>query len=123
MDITPMMPGESQIIDAYGPGHFRVSGVVHEGPIIVFTNEVRPWTVTDVGGITVDSLSDVPGKQVEVLLVGTGAKMQLLPKSVKQALRAEGVGIEVMDTGAACRTYNVLMAEGRQVAAALLLMA
>jgi len=121
MDITPMMPGDSQIIDAYGPGHFRVSGEVYDGPIIVFPDEVRLWPISDFLGITIDSFGDMPAKQVEVLLVGTGAKMQLLPSPLKKSLRAVGVGVEVMDTGAACRTYNVLMAEGRHVAAALML--
>jgi uncharacterized protein len=57
---------------------------------------------------------------VELLLVGTGGRMAQIDRTLRQALRADGVVVEVMDTGAACRTYNVLMAEGRRVAAALI---
>lgn len=57
---------------------------------------------------------------MEFLLLGSGARMQLLPKALRQGLRDAGLVVEVMDTGAACRTYNVLLAEGRRVGAALL---
>ena len=60
---------------------------------------------------------------VELLLIGTGARMSQIDRELRQTLRADGVVIEAMDTGAACRTYNVLMAEGRRVAAALIAVA
>ena len=120
MDITPIIPGDRMIIDAYGPGRFRISGQTYEASILVFPDEVRIWAVSALDQIDAESLAPAAEKQVEVLLVGTGPKMQLLPAAVKQALRTQGVGVDVMDTGAACRTYNILMAEGRRVAAALL---
>ena len=110
-----------EIIDAYGPGRFRISGQAYEQAVLVFPDEVRIWAVSALDQIDAESLALAVEKQVEVLLVGTGPKMQLLPAAVKQALRTQGVGVDVMDTGAACRTYNILMAEGRRVAAALLL--
>ena len=120
MDITPIIPGDRMIIEAYGPGRFRVSGQVHETPVIVFLDEVRAWSAAKVGDIDAQSLDQAAEKGVEVLLIGTGAKMHLLPLEVRRALRDQGIGVEIMDTGAACRTFNILMAEGRQVAAALL---
>lgn len=120
MDITPIIPGDRMIIDAYGPGRFRISGQAYEQAVLVFPDEVRIWAVSALDQIDAESLALAVEKQVEVLLVGTGPKMQLLPAAVKQALRTQGVGVDVMDTGAACRTYNILMAEGRRVAAALL---
>ncbi|MEM7446292.1 MAG: Mth938-like domain-containing protein [Pseudomonadota bacterium] len=120
MDITPIIPGDRKIIDGYGPGLFRISGEVYRSAVWVFPDEVRDWSVTSVDQMDADSLSLAGEKQAEVLLLGMGPKMQLVPSAVKQALRAQGVGLEPMDTGAACRTYNILMAEGRRVAAALL---
>lgn len=120
MDITPIIPGNRMIIDAYGPGRFRISGQVYQEPVLVFPDEVRIWAVSVVDQIDSQSLESAVEKQTEVLLVGTGPKMHMLPASLRKALRSRGVGIEVMDTGAACRTYNILMAEGRRVAAALL---
>ena len=120
MDITPIIPGDRMIIVGYGPGRFRISGQVHETPVIVFLDEIATWSATEVGEIDAESLAQAAEKGVEVMLVGTGAKMHLLPPEVRRALREQGIGVEVMETGAACRTYNILMAEGRHVAAALL---
>ncbi|MEM8588020.1 MAG: Mth938-like domain-containing protein [Pseudomonadota bacterium] len=120
MDITPIIPGDRMIIEGYGPGRFRISGQVHETPVIVFLDEVRTWSAAKAGDIDAESLAQAADKGVEVLLIGTGSKMHLLPPDVRRALREQGIGVEVMDTGAACRTFNILMAESRQVAAALL---
>lgn len=120
MDITPIIPGDRMIIEAYGPGRFRISGQVYETPVMVFLDEVKTWAAAEAGDIDAESLAQAAQKGVEVLLIGTGAKMHLLPPEVRRALREQGIGVEVMDTGAACRTFNILMAESRQVAAALL---
>jgi uncharacterized protein len=80
--------------------------------------------VGEIGALSAGSLDAVSAAgragSVELLLIGTGARMAQIDRTLRQALRADGVVIEVMDTGAACRTYNVLMAEGRRVAAALI---
>ena len=71
--------------------------------------------------LTLDSLAPViEDGNVQVLLLGCGPKLQMPPPDLRSALREKGIGIEPMDTGAACRTYNVLLAEGRAVAAALI---
>jgi uncharacterized protein len=124
MDVTPLIPQGKQIIEAYGDGGFRVSGKRLEGSVIVFPDNTLAWPVSDPAQLTAASLAGVgeAGRSggVELLLIGTGARMTLIDRTLRQALRADGVVVETMDTGAACRTYNVLMAEGRRVAAALI---
>jgi uncharacterized protein len=124
MDVTPLIPQGRQIIDAYGDGGFRISGQRIEGSVIVFPDKVANWTVGEIEALSAGSLDAVSAAgragTVELLLIGTGARMAQIDRTLRQTLRADGVVIEVMDTGAACRTYNVLMAEGRRVAAALI---
>jgi uncharacterized protein len=124
MDVTPLIPQGRQIIDGYGDGGFRVSGQRIEGSVIVFPDKVTTWTVGEIGTLSAGSLDAVSAAgragTVELLLIGTGARMTQIDRTLRQTLRADGVVIEAMDTGAACRTYNVLMAEGRRVAAALI---
>lgn len=121
-DITPIIPSDRQVIDGYGDGQFCVSGKWRTGAVVVLPDRTQPWEVPDFSALTVEDFAMVVAAQprVELLLLGSGAKMQLLPKALRQSLRAAGLVVEVMDTGAACRTYNVLLAEGRRVGAALL---
>lgn len=127
MDVTPLIPQGRRIIDGYGEGGFRISGQRVEGSVIVFPDTSVAWNVSEIAGLTADSLEAVRAAgragTVELLLIGTGARMAQIDRGLRQALRADGVVIEPMDTGAACRTYNVLMAEGRRVAAALIAVA
>jgi len=127
MDVTPLIPQGKQIIDGYGEGGFRISGRRIEGSVIVFPDKVAAWIVKEAAALSAGSLEavSVAGRAgtVELLLIGTGARMTRIDGTLRQALRADGVVVEAMDTGAACRTYNVLMAEGRRVAAALIAIA
>jgi len=122
MDITPLIPGDRQVIDSYGPGRFRISGVDHSGGVIVFPERTLAWPVSAFADISLDKLVAVTEARppVEVLLVGCGARMHPLPPLLRQALRERGIGCDAMDTGAACRTYNILLSEARRVAAALM---
>ncbi|MEE3622393.1 Mth938-like domain-containing protein [Nitrospirillum sp. BR 11752] len=123
MDITPLIPADRQVIDAYGPGRFRVSNVVYETPIIVFPNRTISWTVDGFAGLLPEDFAALIAEEpaLEIVLLGTGPTMQLFPSTLRRAVKERGLGgIDAMDTGAACRTYNVLLAEGRRVAAALL---
>lgn len=121
-DITPMIPSDRQVIDGYGEGQFCVSGQWRTGAVVVLPDRTQPWPVADFSALTVEDFAPVTGAEpkVEILLLGCGPTAKLLPKAVRQALREAGVVVEPMDSGAACRTYNVLLAEGRRVAAALL---
>jgi len=124
VDLTPLIPAGRQIIESYGDGRFRVSGAVFGGSILVFTDRTLPWPVAEAGQVTAESLGEVAragaAGTVEVLLLGCGGQAAPVAAPLRQALRAAGVVIEPMDTGAAARTYNVLMSEGRRVAAALI---
>jgi len=122
MEITPLIPEGRQIVDSYGDGRFRISGISIEGSVLVLPSRTFSWPVADMAGLTFDSLAPVIEAEpaVEVLLVGCGRRLVPLSPALKAALRARGIGADPMDTGAACRTYNVLMAEGRRVAAALI---
>ena len=120
--MTPLIPGDRQLIAAYGPGLFRVSGVIHEQSIIVFPDRTEDWAITSFDQIDADSFAAVAAAvpPVEVLLLGTGARHEFVPPALRRTLREAGIALDTMDTGAACRTYNVLMAEDRRVAAALI---
>ena len=123
MEITPLIPEGRQVIESYGDGRFRVSGVAIEGSLLILPMATFPWSVVDVAGATLDSLSPIltADPPVEILLVGCGKRLVPLAPALKSALRERGIGADPMDTGAACRTYNVLASEGRSVVAALLL--
>ena len=110
-------------IDAYGGGGFRVSGQRVEGSILILGDVLRPWPVSSLAEVTPETLAEVIAagvREVEFLLLGVGPKVVPPPPAVRQALQAAGMGLEVMDTAAAARVYNVLAAEGRRLAAAII---
>lgn len=111
-----------KLIERYGNGGFRVSGEALTGPILVFNDQVRAWTVTDIAAMTAESLAPITSAapSLEILLIGCGPRIAFIPPALRKAIRDAGVVIEALDTGAACRTYNVLLAEERRVAAALI---
>jgi len=117
MDVTPLVKQGSQILQSYKNGAFKVSGLVYEGAILVSPEETQLWPVSGFANLSEDDFTNI---EAEVVLLGTGASMAFLPPELRKAIKAQGLAVEVMDTAAACRTYNVLMAEGRQVVAALL---
>ena len=120
-NITPSIPADRKVIDGYRTGGFRVGGVRYEGSLIVFPDRVVPWPVARFEDITAESLGPVLAADppVETLLVGCGERLLPLPNAVKALLREAGIGVDVMDTGAACRTHLILLSEARRVAAAL----
>ncbi len=113
-----------QIVEAYGPRRFRVSGVVHETSIIVFPEETVTWPVESFAGLGEGDFAPVIERagDVEILLLGCGLRMELVPRAMRDHLRVSGVVIEPMDTGAAARTFNLLLSEDRKVAAALIVL-
>ncbi|MDF2765848.1 MAG: uncharacterized protein K0S81_2842 [Rhodospirillales bacterium] len=122
MDITPLVPAGRQIIDSYGAGRFTVSGTAHEGSLIVFPDRTLAWPVAAVEEVTLENLAPIMAvrETLEVVLLGCGARLTQVPPGLRQLFRRSGLGFELMDTGAACRTYNVLAAEDRRVVAALI---
>lgn len=107
--------GRAPPIDGYGPGFFRVGGVVLHGAVLVTAGGARLWGGYDEAA----PLLALEG-EVDVLLLGTGGTIAHPPAGVRAALEARGIGVEAMSSPAAARTYNVLLSEGRRIAAALL---
>ena len=121
-DISPVVPQGRQVVESYGGGRFRISGALWTGSVLLRPDAVSSWPVAAFRDLTLESLmpltegEDTP----EILLIGCGNRTELLPKTLREAIRAEGMVADAMDTGAACRTYNVLVAEDRRIAAALI---
>lgn len=122
MDITPLIPADRQLIEGYAPGRFRVSGVIYEFPIIVTRRRTMAWPVTVITDLTLESVVEPAGagRDFDLLLLGCGSRMTLVPSALRAAFKTAGIVLEPMDSGAACRTYNVLLSEDRRVAAALI---
>ena len=102
-------------VDGYGPGFFRIGGEVFQGTILTGAVGTRQWGGYDDAA----PLLALAGK-VDVLIVGTGKEIAHIPAMLRRDLEAAGIGVEVMNSPAACRTYNVLVAEGRRIALALI---
>jgi uncharacterized protein len=121
VDLTPVVPADRQVIERYAASGFRVTGVVHRGSVLVFPDRTQPWDVESASAVTWESLAPVVEQgNVQILLLGLGRVMSPVSPTLRNAFRSVGISLEPMDTGAACRTYNVLVAEGRRVAAALI---
>jgi uncharacterized protein len=111
------------VIETYGAGGFRVSGQRIEGAILLLDNVARPWPAKTLAGLQAGDFADIIAAglvAVEFVLLGTGAETAIAPRPVRDALKQAGLGLEMMNTPEACRLYNVLAADGRRVAAALL---
>ena len=102
-------------IDGYGPGFFRIDGRVHRGMVAVLPSGVIHWG----GPSDTKSILTAVGS-IDLLVVGTGGTVLPLPNSFREVLVESSIAVEAMPTPAACRTYNVLLGEGRRVAVALM---
>lgn len=113
-------PGRAPI-DAYGDGGFRFAEMSHRGSIICVPSGIHGWEPHDPAALDRDDFERVfsQADKIEILLVGTGKELKPLPRELRQAFREMGISADPMSTGAAVRTYNVLLAEDRAVAAAL----
>ena len=109
-------------IDAYGSGGFRFADMSHRGSILALPSGIRAWPVASVVELTTGALSPVfaEAEEVELLLLGTGRDVAAVPELLRQRFREARIGLDVMQTGAAARTYNILLAENRKVGAALI---
>ncbi|MDB5591896.1 Mth938-like domain-containing protein [Enterovirga sp.] len=117
------VPGR-HLIDSYGRGGFRFGGMSHRGSILILPSGISAWPVESAAGIDRASLRPVlDADDVEFLLIGTGPEIAILPERLRLPFRERGISVDTMATGAAARTYNVLLAENRRVAAALIAVA
>jgi uncharacterized protein len=115
------VPGR-HVIDAYGNGGFRFAGMSHRGSVLMLPSGVLAWTPRTSADLTAEAFDPVVREagEIRTLLVGTGRDIVFLPDDVRAHLKNAGIAIDVMQTGAAARTYNILVEEKRAVAAALL---
>ena len=118
---APLLAGRAPI-GGYGRGMFRTGSVEHRGSLLILPEGTFSWEVTSAEALTAESLAPVLelGPAAGFLLFGTGAAQIFPDPSLRAAFAEAGLGIEAMDTGAACRTYNVLLGEERVFAAALI---
>lgn len=114
-------PGRAPI-DAYGNGGFRFADMSHRGSVLALPSGIHGWDVATFADIDAASLDKIvaDAKEIDVLLIGCGADLIPLPKVLKELLAEHGISVDVMSTGAAVRTYNILIAEERAAACALI---
>lgn len=115
MKLTEITYDIAPPVDSYGPGFFRVGGEVIHGAVLLLPTERFAW-----GGF--DDLDTIlsRAKLLDVLFIGTGPEIAHIPAALRNALDEAEVGVELMATPTACRTYNVLLSEGRRIGAALI---
>ena len=115
MRMNEMEMGGIGAVEGYGPGFFRIGGVVREGPILLLPGQVIEW-----GGLEDRAPVLALAGWIDVVFFGMGAEIAPLPGGLRAGIEAAGMGAEVMNSPAACRTWNLLAAEGRRVALAVL---
>ena len=122
MEGRPISPAGPRLIQGYDEGGFRIAGTRHAGSVLVLPEQTLAWPVAAPEEVTAESLAPVrtADPAIEILVLGCGARFVPVPARLRAALRADGIVVEAMATGAACRTYNLLLAENRRVAAALI---
>ena len=125
MELTEAPRGERPFIESYGPGGFRIGGRRWTGPVLILADRVVAWDDGEQAVLDGEALAAAfSGESMELLILGLGAGSTAVsatvPPAVREALRDTGLALEAMDTGAACRTYNLLAGEGRAVGAALI---
>ncbi len=115
-------PAQVQYIRSYGPGRFMISEREWRSPVLVTPTVTHPWAIARPEDLSLESLAPLreAAMPTEILVLGCGARAVFVPPDLRAALKAAGMGLEVVDTGSACRIYNVLLAESRRVAAALI---
>lgn len=106
---------DAKPVEGYGKGFFRIGGEVFRGPILIGPQGARAW-----GGYGDTSVLLDLAEDIDVLFVGTGSDIQHIPHELRTQLEEANLGVEVMASPAACRTYNVLLSEGRRIALALI---
>lgn len=115
MKLTEVTFSDAVPVDGYGPGFFRVAGQVLQGAVIVTSGRATEWQ-----GLSDPAPLLALAGEVDVIFLGMGKEIAHAPKELRAAVEAANMGLEVMNSPAACRTYNVLVSEGRRVALAAL---
>jgi len=120
MKLHLMQDASLQLFSSYGAGFVAVNNVRYERCVVVSPQAVVEWGVSGLEALTAADFGFIESLKPEILILGTGSTQRFLRPELTRALATTGVGIEVMDSRAACRTYNILATEGRKVVAAIL---
>ncbi len=115
MQLNEAEGSDAHLVEGYGPGFFRIGGQVYHGPVLTGHSGTRTW-----GGFDDTAPLMALIGQVDVVFFGTGADIAHIPAGIRRELESAGIGVEPMNSPSACRTYNVLLNEGRRIAAALI---
>jgi len=115
MNLSETDFGAAKPIEGYGPDFFRLGGTVYPAPVLFAPGIQKAWRGYD----DIAPLLDL-AEQFDVVLIGTGAAIAPIPAVLRDTLESAGLGVEIMASATACRTYNVLLSEGRRIAVALL---
>jgi uncharacterized protein len=110
-------------VTGYGPGYVSVNGTRHDRALLLLPDHLSDWNIATFDALDEAAFAELAQLPIEVLLLGTGTALQFPHPRLTQPLRDAHIGLEVMDTAAACRTYNILLGEDRKVGAALLIAA
>ena len=122
LDASPALSLDKQYIQSYSDTGFKVSDNIYNTPILVFPESTEKWILykeNEFSKKSFNTLLELRSKP-EILLLGCGRGAKLVPEEIRDLMRNQGIVVEPMGTGAACRTFNVLVLEERNVAAALL---
>ncbi len=120
MKLQSLVDTSRNALTGYGPGFLEVNRARYSHPLLVMpARPVQAWPVPDVSALDAAAFESLLALEPELVLLGTGERQRFVHPRLYAALSGRRIGVEMMDTGAACRTYNILMSEGRQVLAAL----
>ncbi len=121
MKLHAQAPSALNTVTGYGPGYIDVNRIRHAGALLLTPDApARPWQAGSLQAVAAEHFEPVLSCRPELVLIGTGSSQRFLPMPVLLPLVQAGVGFEIMDTAAACRTFNILVAEGRRVVGAFL---
>ena len=120
MKLHASLPGAANTITGYGDDYVKVNGERRDSSIVITADAIRPWNAANFDALTQENFQELSDLGVEIVVLGTGSRQRFPHPRLTGALGAKRIGLEVMDLKAACRTYNILVAEERKVALALL---
>ena len=122
LDVSPALSSDKQYIQSYSDTSFKVSDKIYKTPILVFPESTEKWILCQENEFSKKSFKTLLelSNKPEILLLGCGKGAKIVPEEIQELMRSQGIVVEPMGTGAACRTFNVLVLEERNVAAALL---
>lgn len=121
MDITPLISSQNMVIQSYGKNGFKISGTQFDTPVLVLPTSTVPLSPSSFAQINESALNDIAQYQdeIDLLIIGCGEHAAPASQDLRDSLKKLDINVETMTTGAACRSFNVLLGDGRRIAALL----